>query len=408
MRKNLWFCVSLLFLTGACCAPASKEDEIIVQLKALSDEIKREHAPDRRSRTLEVTFSAEPNAQGKVYVAKGATTQSEAKAAFVSAAAAKGITLLDSIKLLPDSALGSKVYGVIFLSVNNLRNVPEHSNEMDTQTLMGMPVQVLENRGGWFRLRTPEGYISWVNSSVQTMTVEEANRWKKGDKIVITTHYTLFREQPSITSAVVRDGVWGNVVEAVGEQSGHYKVMLPDGKSAFVPKADAQRFDDWLKQCNPTAANLVATAKQFMGVPYLWGGTSIKAVDCSGFIKSSFFLNGVIIPRDASQQVQAGEEVDITEGLALLQPADLIFFGRKATERSSERVTHVGMYIGDGKFIHSSSSSGCVIINSLVRGEPDYSTTAESMVRAKRFVHLIDKDKEIVSIVKHPWYQQAK
>jgi len=100
--------------------------------------------------------------------------------------------------------------------------------------------------------------------------------------------------------------------------------------------------------------------------------------------------------------------VDITEGLALLQPADLIFFGRKATERSSERVTHVGMYIGDGKFIHSSSSSGCVIINSLVRGEPDYSTTAESMVRAKRFVHLIDKDKEIVSIVKHPWYQQAK
>jgi len=404
MRKNLGFFVGLLFIFGACSAPSSKEDKNIVQLKALSGDVKKEHAPDRRSRTWEVVFRADTTDKGVVYVAQGVTTQPEAKNALIAAAASKGISLLDSIRLLPDSALGDKVYGITFLSVNNIRNAPEHANEMDTQTLMGMPVRILEKRNGWLRICTPEGYISWVNSSIQEMTKEEADHWVKANKIIVTTHYTLFREQPSATSAVVRDGVWGCIAKADGEQGAYYKVVLPDGKSAYIPKADAQKFEEWLVKRNPTAANVVASAKQFMGFPYLWGGTSIKAVDCSGFVKSSFYLNGVIIPRDASQQVQAGEEIDIQNGLVLLQPADLIFFGRKATERSSERVTHVGLYIGNGKFIHASSSSGCVVINSLLPDAPDYTTTAQSLIRAKRYIHLIDKDKEIVSIAKHPWY----
>jgi len=403
MKKTIGLFIGLLLLVGAC-ASAPVEDKNVTQLKALSDNVKQNFAPDRRSAIWEVTFTADTTAQGVVYVAKGAATQAEAKEALTAAATEKGIKLLDSIKLLPDPALGEQIYGITSLSVANFRNSPSHSAEMDTQTLMGMPTRILEKRGSWWRGMTPEGYISWSNVGIQPMTKEEYDAWNKADKIIVTTHYTLFREQPSATAGVVIDGVWGNVAKAAGEQGGYYKVILPNGKTAFVPKADTQNFSTWLKTRNPSAANIIATAKQFLGFPYLWGGTSIKGLDCSGFVKTSFFLNGVIILRDASQQVQAGEEVDLSD-LNNLQPADLLYFGSKATETSKERITHVGMYIGNGQFIHSASSPASVVINSLIPGAPDYSTTAESLIRSKRYIHLIDKDERIVSVKNHPWYQ---
>ena len=67
-------------------------------------------------------------------------------------------------------------------------------------------------------------------------------------------------------------------------------------------------------------------------MPYLWAGTSIKGVDCSGFSKSVYFLNGYMLLRNASQQYKTGEPVDVSQGLDNLQPADLVFFGREATE----------------------------------------------------------------------------
>lgn len=401
MKKSPALLLGLLFLAGSCSCPSTKEDQIIVQLKALSEDVKQSHAPDRRSRTFEVNFLADTLTKG-VYIAKGATTQIEAKEALAAAAVKMGITLLDSIKLLPDPELGAKIYGITSLAVSNIRYAPGHTGELATQTLMGMPMRILERRGSWVRVITPEGYIGWSNNAVQALTKEEYDEWIKADKVIITTHYTLFREEPSAAAAVVRDGVWGCIVVTAGAQGGFYKVILPDGKPAFVAKAEAQKYSDWLKQRNPTAAHLIATGRQFVGFPYLWGGTSIKALDCSGFVKTCFYLNGVIIPRDASQQAKAGIEVNISD-VDNLQPADLLFFGT-----STERISHVGMYIGNGKFIHSNASWASVAIESLIPGESDYTSTAQSLVCARRYITVIDVDKEIVSIAKHTWYNEAK
>ena len=137
----------------------------------------------------------------------------------------------------------------------------------------------------------------------------------------------------------------------------------------FVRKNEAMLFNVWKTMTKPTQETLVTTSKQLMGIPYLWGGTSSKGVDCSGFTKTIYLMNGKIIPRDASQQVFAGEFVDDSKDFESLQPGDLIFFGTPATADRSRRVVHVGMWIGNNEFIHS---SGRVRISSVDPNAPNF------------------------------------
>ena len=233
------------------------------------------------------------------------------------------------------------------------------------------------------------------------MNEQEFKDWSSAKKLIITTYYTIFRDGASETAGVVMDGVMGNIVRADGEVGNYYKVILPNGKSAFVLKSHAQDFGKWLDSRNPTPENIIATAKQFLGFPYMWGGTSIKAMDCSGFTKTTYFLNGIILNRDASQQGYTGDNVDISAGFDSLKPADLLFFGSKATNDKKERLSHVAIYIGNGEFIHS---AGSVRINSLIPEAANYYEGSTRLVRAQRILTKVDVDKDIVSINKHPLY----
>jgi cell wall-associated NlpC family hydrolase len=141
-------------------------------------------------------------------------------------------------------------------------------------------------------------------------------------------------------------------------------VGLPDGRTGYLFAPNTAALDRWAAGVPQDTAALFRTAFRLAGRPYLWGGTSPKGMDCSGFTKTVYFLHGMIIPRDASQQVHAGEEVPITEDLAGLQPGDFLFFGN-LREDGSERITHVGIYLGEGRFIHSGADNGAVRIQSL-------------------------------------------
>ena len=110
-------------------------------------------------------------------------------------------------------------------------------------------------------------------------------------------------------------------------------------------------------------ASILHTAHTLMGVPYLWAGTSAKGVDCSGFVRTVFYLHDILLPRDASQQASVGQRLDIAPDFKNLQPGDLLFFGRKATTLRAEGISHVGIYIGQGRFIHA---QGDVHVSSLI------------------------------------------
>ncbi len=300
------------------------------------------------------------------------------------------------------------------LSVINMREKPEYDAELGTQALMGTPVKVhYHDNGYWVNIETPDGYKAWVNE-MAIVPIDQArlDQWKAADRVVVSTYYTFFLEAPEANAQHVSDGVWGDIVERTGVTGKFTAVQLPDGRKAFVPTADVTELRTWV---NSRAAVIPAdapaltrekaqqlileTAKTFLGVPYLWAGTSIKGVDCSGFSKTVYFLNGYMLLRNASQQYKTGEPVDVSEGLGNLQPADLVFFGREATEEKPEKITHVAIYLGDGKIIHSSQ---LVRINSLIEGEPDY--YSRKPIRACRILGNQDCGKGVVSIAQSGVY----
>jgi len=391
----------LVAILAISCTSGKKSEKIQKEFDEMAQQVKQEFAPDRRVKTFEPSVEIPEDGDGSL-VLKGSTTEAAAKEALLKALLEKNIEVLDSMVILPDPSLGDKTFGITAQSVINFRYGAGYSNESATQALMGAPLRILEKRGGWIRAVTPEGYIAWVTSgSIQPMNQSEFNDWTSAPRLIITTHYTLFCESPSDGSAVISDGVWGNIVRMDGVSGNYYKVILPNGKRAFLLKSHAQDFTKWTESRNPTAENIIATARQFLGFPYMWGGTSIKAVDCSGFTKSVFFFNGVILERDASQQALTGEDVDISNGFENLRPGDLLFFGSKATEEKKERITHVGIHIASGEFIHSATS---VRINSLIPDSANYYEGANRLVKAKRVLTKVDQESDIISIKKHLWY----
>ncbi|MFN3695516.1 MAG: C40 family peptidase, partial [Ignavibacterium sp.] len=174
------------------------------------------------------------------------------------------------------------------------------------------------------------------------------------------------------------------------EENDFYFVEFPDKRTAYVQKSESEKFDKWYSSLNPSGESILNTAYRFMGVPYLWGGTSSKGMDCSGFTKTVYFLNGIILPRDASQQVHTGELVDVKNGWENLEAGDLLFFGSKANGERKERITHVAIYIGDGDFIHA---AGRVRINSFNKAKPYYSEYRDNaFIRAKRILISVGKN----------------
>jgi len=275
------------------------------------------------------------------------------------------------------------VYGLVEVSVCNIRYSPKHAGELASQALMGTPVRILEKEdNGWLLVQTPDQYISWVDKGAITMiNKEQMERWKIVPKIIYTRAYGSVYSEANEESATVSDMVAGCVLELLEEQKDFYKVISPDQRQGYVSKREANHYNQWLAGLSASEESLVKTSKRLMGVPYLWGGTSFKGVDCSGFTKTVYFLNGIVLPRDASQQVSIGETIDKSGNWSELKAGDLLFFGEKR-EDGSERVVHVAMWIGNGEYIHSSDK---VRVGSMISTSSNYDEyNAKRYLRAKR------------------------
>lgn len=295
-----------------------------------------------------------------------------------------------------------KEWGIINFSVANLHEKPDFSSEMITQALLGMPVKVLEY-DGWYKIQTPDDYLSWIHrTGVQLCTLDELKAWNKAEKLIVTAHYGTVYSRPNTKSQPVSDVVASNRLKLLGKKRNYYHVEYPNGRVGYLHKSLAMPEKEWRKQLEPTVENILRTAHQFMGVPYLWAGTSTKGVDCSGFVRAVLLMHDIIIPRDASQQAREGERFEIEPDFDNLQPGDLIFFGRKATEGQKERVVHVAFYIGNQRFIHS---QGDVRIGSFNPQDELFDEfNLNRLLFATRFLPYINKVEKMNTTDKNSYY----
>jgi len=290
--------------------------------------------------------------------------------------------------------------GLVTLSVINLRKEPDHASEMVSQARLGTPVVILKEHHSWLLIQTPDNYISWTEkSSIVPEDRHEMGIWKNADRVIYLDNTGWLYDTTTVNSGVTGDLVAGSIMEKIREFNGYVNVKLPDGRKGFILKQKVMDFNVWKSTIKCTEDNVCKVAATFMGLPYLWGGSSTKGVDCSGFVQSVYFLNGLILQRDASLQALHGSVVDISAGYNNLKSGDLLFFGSK--EKGKNHVTHVAIYLGNGDYINS---SGRVMINSLDSTKGDYvSYRMISLLSAKRVIGT-DGDPGIVQVSKHPWY----
>ena len=221
--------------------------------------------------------------------------------------------------------------GAVTRGVAPLRATPDDAAELVDEAQYGEVVTCLAEQGEWTYVQGPDLYFGWIRT---TAIASVGHR----HPVVVAVPLAVVRGAPFDTAARVDELPAGAVLPG-DERVGDWWRL---GEQRYVRVADTQGTDE-LPPRYPTADDLLATAASFIGVPYLWGGTSAHGIDCSGFTQQVYRLNGVGLDRDADQQALAGSPVERA------RPGDLFFFGR-------DGVTHTAIATGERTFLHAPQS----------------------------------------------------
>ncbi|MBW6501217.1 MAG: C40 family peptidase [Bacteroidales bacterium] len=400
MKFHKGLIAGVILLISACNTPkhdcrSLPDRKDLIRYSAGLDSLSAVLVPDKREGIIDARLSG----SGSNPILKGETDQQTVKDEIVAFLTGKGLQFTDSLNVLPDTSVIKKQWALVNVSVCNIRSEPSHAAELVSQAVMGTPVRILKVHRGWYFIQTPDLYLGWVDAEgIFPMGSGELQRWKDSPRIIYLPKTGDIYDEPS-GNGIVSDIVAGSILEA-GDAAGTFtRVMLPDGRSGFIPKSDTGLLDNWLSKTEPSPENLLKTARSFMGIPYLWGGTSVKGFDCSGFVKMIYCLNGIILARDASLQFRHGIRLGRSAYPDSLITGDLLFFG---SERDGvPRPTHVGMYIGDTEFIHA---SGMVKINSLDSARANFSRGRRDSFLGVRRISGAVPGEGLQLVSGHNWY----
>jgi len=356
---RLFFLFFLFFCQFAFSQVDSKVNEII-------QSIQKDFVPDKRTGVYEIKAEI----SGNKIILNGETDNKNAINKLVDRISSElNLEIENNILLLPDTTLKGKTYAIVSVSVANMRKDNDHDAEMVSQVILGTVVKVLKKKGGFYLIQSPDEYLGWVEGGSLVLCDENGMiEWKKAKKIFYNELFGIIYSKKSKQSDPVGDIVVGAELKYISKDGKWWEVITPRGEIGYIPAKEALDKEYWEKTRKLNFDNIFKTAKRFLGFPYLWGGTSSKGLDCSGFVKTVFYINGYMLPRDASQQAFVGEEIVPEENYRNVKPGDLLFFGGKNKE-GKVRVTHVAIYIEDYTFIHCSSY---VQFSSLKKDAPNF------------------------------------
>jgi len=246
-------------------------------------------------------------------------------------------------------------HAVVTQNVSPMRAQPTTDAEQVSQAIFGEVVRVLAQDGAYARIQTPDAYEGWIFAEHLVPLTEGDTYPAPTCAAAVASLFLPLLREPSEHAEAITILTLGTMLQVAQRdaRSGYCAVSLPGGGTGYVEAAGLM--DPPVAPVADTAACLAQAGKKLIGVPYLWGGRTPFGMDCSGFIQRIFFLCGRTIPRDAHDQAgfAAFDAVDLRD----VRQGDLLFFGRgEGMDRMG--ITHVGMCLGDGRFIHSAGSWG--------------------------------------------------
>lgn len=375
--------IAITILLGGCapapaCKPALSDAEIETQAGAILSGFTGSLRLDSRETIFEVRHAV---AQGSVVLTGRTTDQSLKQALLDKMAAMQGVTVVDQVTVLPGVSMGERVFGVVKVPVLDLGDGPKSAGGSHTvaQARMGDVLQLLDLRDGWCLAQMDDNYLGWVDpEGISMFSKSELDSFWAGRVALVSAKTAQALTAPGGERALNADLVQGSVLPIAGAEGQWASLRLPGGAEVWVKSSGLKEFDQVNKVFaeKKGAEGVIATALQYVGLPYLWGGTTALGFDCSGLTQFAFKMNGYRLRRDADLQYEQGESVPDRKSL---QPGDLVFF-----ETYKKGPSHVGIYIGDSRYIQAGSSG--LRILSFDPSSADYSATLDKAYLGARRV----------------------
>jgi gamma-D-glutamyl-L-lysine dipeptidyl-peptidase len=327
------------------------------------DDIRRKWVPDGRLGVFDVSIDAKAGAQQAApLLLTGSTTSRDARDALRRLAGESG--LLEKVVLLPNEVPAPAA--IVTAAVAPLQGEPRVSVPRVSEALHGEPLDVLEHREEWLRVRAPDGYIAWIHAGyVATGPRAWSEDWQQratGRALsadIVTPDGR--RRLPTGGRVALRRGV----------------VELADGQRGAVAAGSVRREHELRVEARHLALPELAQ-RWFAGAPYLWGGRTEWGIDCSGLAQAVYGARGIALPRDSDQQFGQGREISMSADGKGYEAGDLLFFAERG------RVSHVALWSGAGTIVHSALSRGGVGSDRLFGDEPRMVRMRANLVGVRR------------------------